>query len=72
MGERAVIYLRKTFSDVCHCETRTSHLLPHNGQMDNEDVCVVRICAYPERDYCILMGNAIYVLAWANCVVYPV
>ena len=61
-GRRAVLYMRKTFSNVCHCEPWTSQLPnSHAGRWQ------------PKR----LRGASIYiviynVLAWANCVVYPV
>ena len=35
-GQRAVLYMRKTFSDVCRCETRTSQTRPSQQADDNE------------------------------------
>jgi hypothetical protein len=60
-GERAVIYMKETFSNVCRCGLRTSQILYPQQADDNRGVYVVRI-------YLIY----IFVLSWANCVVYPV
>lgn len=35
-GRRAALYIRKTFSDVCRCETRTSQTRPSQQADDNE------------------------------------
>ena len=36
MGERAVLYMRKTFSNVCRCEQRTSQIPKPQQTDDNE------------------------------------
>ena len=36
VGERAILYMRKTFSNVCRCDTRTSQIPSHNRQMTTE------------------------------------
>ena len=41
-GERAVLYMRKTFSNVCRCRARTSQLPYLQQADDNRNVCVVR------------------------------
>ena len=44
-GQRAVLYMRKTFSNVCRCEQRTSQTLNHNRQMTTEtSAWCVSIC----------------------------
>ena len=65
MGGRENLYIRKTFSNVCRCALRISQI-PQPQQTDDDEAsswCVYSIS---------LCDVTISVLAWANCVVYPV
>ena len=61
-GRRAILFMGKTFSDVCRCGTRISQVpITHSRQMTTRRL-------RSTNQYIFICD----VLAWANGVVYPV